>query len=66
MFRTIIFFSSISMIQCIPVALRMNPRNLLFRYASEQIQHPDGVRFAVYFWGAARTNRRQPARMIEV
>ena len=39
---------------CVPVALRMNPRNLLFRYASEQIQHPDAVCSAVYL-GAART-----------
>ena len=48
-FRIIIFFSFIcSMIQCIPVALRMNARNLLFRYATEQIQYPDGVCSAVF------------------
>jgi hypothetical protein len=52
MFRIIIFLPLIfNMIQCIPVALRTNPRNLLFRFATEQIQPPEGVCSAVYFWG---------------
>lgn len=45
------------MIQCTPVALRTNPRNLLFRFATEHLQHPEAVSSAVYFWGAAPTNR---------
>jgi hypothetical protein len=61
MFRIIIFFPLICrMIECILVALRTSPRNLLFRFATEQIQHPDGVCSAVYFWGAARTTRLAP------
>lgn len=39
MFRTIFIFFSLtcSMIQCTPVALHMNPLNLLFRYAAKRI-----------------------------
>jgi hypothetical protein len=52
MFRIIIFFSLIcSMIQCSPVALRANPRNLLFRFTTGQIQHPEGVCSAGTFGG---------------
>jgi hypothetical protein len=63
MFRTIFIFFSLtcSMIQCIPLALHVNPRNLLFRYATKQIQRPEGEGCIVYLWRAALTNRRRPA-----
>jgi hypothetical protein len=62
MFRTIFIFFSLtcSLIQCIPVALHMNPRNLLFRYAGKQIQRPE-VPVPSCSFGAALTNRRPKA-----
>jgi hypothetical protein len=38
------------------------PRNLLFRYVTEEIRHLESVGSVVYFWGKARTNGRRPLK----
>ncbi len=61
MFRSIFIFFSLtcSMIQCIPVSLHMNPRNVLFSIRCKEDPAPEGAGSVVYLWGAARINRRK-------
>jgi len=54
------------MIQCIPVALGTNPRNLVFRYATKQIQCPEGAGSTVHLWGGRAHKLQKTSAVAEV